>query len=117
MKGASGSFWTYCDGRAHRLIQMLKTERVNYYKVKKGQRLEEIAMYFSVSPYLLAKQNGLTERPYVGQILTIPEERGNRYVVQEGDSKTLLCGSEENYARLNGTDVFFVGMKIIVPCG
>ena len=93
---------------------MLKTERVKYYKVKEGQTLKGIAEYFSVSPYLLARCNGLEKEPLAGSVLTIPTERGNYYTVQEGDTKSLLCGSEENYARKNGTDVFYIGMRIIL---
>ncbi len=93
---------------------MLKTERVNYYKVKAGQSLRQIAAYFSLSPYLLAKENGLNAPPVAGMILKIPDARGNGYTVREGDSKELLCGSAENYERLNGTPHFYVGMRVII---
>ncbi len=93
---------------------MLKTERVQYYKVKAGQSLRDIAAYFSLSPYLLAERNRLTSPPYTGQILEIPKERGNLYTVREGDTKALLCGSEEKYLRLNGTEAFYLGMQVIV---
>ena len=93
---------------------MLKTEWVQYYRVKEGQTLREIAEYFSVSPYLLAERNALNNQPLAGSILQIPAERGNAYVVQKGDTKTLLCGSEEGYRRKNGTDVFYIGMRIIL---
>jgi LysM repeat protein len=93
---------------------MLKTERVKYYKVKDGQTLRQIAEYFSVSPFLLAKENGLAEEPFCGQVLSIPTERGNLYTIKEGDTKALLCGSEENFARKNGTDTFYIGMRIIL---
>ena len=93
---------------------MLKTDHAKYYKVQAGQTLQEIAAYFSVSAYLLARANGLTEEPMAGQILRIPSERGNAYLVREGDSKTLLCGSEENYERWNGTSAFYIGMRIIL---
>ncbi len=91
---------------------MLKTENLQFYKVKEGQSLERIAAYFSISPYLLAKENGLTTPVFEGQILRIPQNRGNEYTVREGDRKELLCGSVENYERLNGTSVFYIGMRI-----
>ena len=91
---------------------MLKTQIQRYYKLKKGQTLKEVAKYFSVSEYLLAKENGLKEAPFVGQILLIPDQRGNEYIVREGDTKALLCGSEENYVKKNGTDIFYIGMCI-----
>ena len=93
---------------------MLKTERVQFYKVQAGQSLEEIAAYFSVSPYLLAKENGLTAPLERGRVLKIPSECGNSYRVREGDTKALLCGSDENFLRRNGTRVFYIGMLIIL---
>ena len=91
---------------------MLNTIYREFYQVKKGQTLKEIADYFSVSERLLAQENGLTEAPFAGQILRIPKERGNAYIVQEGDTKALLCGDEEKYRRKNGTDVFYIGMRV-----
>ena len=93
---------------------MLKTEQVKYYRVKEGQGVREIAEYFSVSPYLLARCNGLCEEPSAGVILEIPTQRGNFYTVQAGDTKILLCGSEENYEKRNGTDIFYIGMRVIL---
>ncbi len=93
---------------------MLKTEKYDYYKVKKGQSLRELAAYFSVSPYLLARENGLSAPPKEGEILKIPQARGDAYLVREGDTKALLCGSEKNYEKLNGTDDFYIGMRVIL---
>ncbi len=93
---------------------MLKVEQVKYYKVKKGQTLGEIAAFFSVSEGLLIKENHLTENPHVGMLLKIPTVGGNAYIVREGDTKTLLCGSEENYYKKNGTNVFYIGMRVIL---
>lgn len=93
---------------------MLKLVSMDYYKVKQGQTIKEIAAVFSVSPYLLAKENRLECEPFCGQILKIPSQTGHRYTVQAGDSKRLLSGSEENYREKNGTDVFYIGMEIIL---
>ena len=112
MPGYEGRFF-FC-ALLHKIRQMLKTERRNYYKIKEGQTLRQVANYFSVSEYLLAKVNGLKEPIRTGQILEIPQESGNAYVVCEGDTKEKLCGSEENYFRKNGTDVFYIGMRIIL---
>lgn len=84
------------------------------YKVKEGQSLREIAEYFSVSEYLLASYNGLTEAPQKGQVLRIPSAQGNAYIVREGDTKAMLCGSEEKFREKNGTDVFYIGMRVIL---
>ena len=91
---------------------MLKIPLRKYYQVKEGQTLNDIARAFSVSEYLLAKSNGLRDQPYAGQILRIPSEQGNLYTVRAGDTKELLCGSAENYEKLNGTPVFYIGMRV-----
>ena len=93
---------------------MLKTENYEYYQVKQGQTLSGIAEYFSTSEYLLVKENGLIAPPYAGQILVIPKQRGNGYLVREGDTKELLCGGVEKFKEKNGTDAFYIGMKIII---
>lgn len=74
-----------------------------FYRVKKGQRVREIACAFGLPPRVLARENGLTEEAEEGQILKIPQERRNLYLVQGGESKTVLCGSAENFEKRNGT--------------
>ena len=93
---------------------MLKAVDCKYYKVKQGQTAEKIAEYFRISPRVLARENGLTGEPFAGQILIIPNLKGNAYTVREGDTKELLCGSAEGFERKNGTDVFYIGMRVIL---
>lgn len=83
------------------------------YKVKRGQTLGEIAKRAGVTVYKLVQENGLTEEVAEGQILRLPV-RGNLYTVREGDSKKLLCGSEENYEKINGTGIFYLGMRVLL---
>lgn len=89
-------------------------KQVKFHKVERGQTLKEIAKAYSVSESLLAKENGLRTPPKAGQILTLPTEKGNAYVVKEGDTKTLLSGGEDAFERKNGTDVFYIGMRVIL---
>ncbi len=93
---------------------MLKTKQVKFHKVEKGQTLCEIAKAYSVSESLLARENRLSAPPKVGQILALPTERGNAYLVKEGDTKALLSGSENAFLKKNGTDVFYIGMRVIL---
>lgn len=93
---------------------MLNTEKRKFHIVRDGQTLRRIAEYYSVSEFLLAKENALTGEPFEGSILKIPDETGNAYFVREGDTKSLLCGGDEAYARKNGTDVFYIGMRVIL---
>ena len=90
----------------------MKRVEWQFYQVKRGQTLQEIADYFSVSERLIVKANGLSVSPCAGQILRIPKARGNAYTVQAGDTKALLCGNEENYEKMNGTDIFYIGMQV-----
>ena len=83
------------------------------YKVKRGQTLNSLAKQAGVTAFLLVKVNGLLEEVYEGQILSLPA-KGNLYTACAGDTKTLLCGSVENYEKINGTDIFYPGMKVLL---
>ena len=65
---------------------MLKAVDYKYYKVKQGQTAAKIAEYFRISPRVLARETGLTGEPYAGQILFIPNLKGNAYTVLEPGS-------------------------------
>ncbi len=93
---------------------MLECVFFRFYKVKQGQTVKQIAAAFCVSEWKLVKENNLTGEPNAGQILVIPKEKGNEYFVREGDTKTLLCGSESNFEQKNGTAVFYLGMRVIL---
>ena len=85
----------------------LKFSASLFYRVKSGQTLLCIARAFSVPPCLLARENGLSAEPRVGQILKIPQGCGNEYRVKGGESRTLLCGSPENFLARNGTHALY----------
>ena len=93
---------------------MLQSVIPKFYKVKCGQKLEEIARAFSLTPALLIKENRLTQEVHDGQILKIPTVRGNLYVAKAGEGKSLLCGSEENFEKRNGTKLLYPGMRVIL---
>ena len=93
---------------------MLKMRIGKWYQVKDGQTVADIAKAFCVAERLLVQENGLREEPKAGQILKIPQARGNVYVARAGDTKKLLCGSDENYQAKNGTDILYIGMRVIL---
>lgn len=76
--------------------------------------MREIAEAFCVSERALVLANGLKGEPFCGQVLEIPASRGNAYTVKQGDTKTLLCGSDENFLRKNGTERLYLGMRVIL---
>ena len=92
-------------------IVMLKLKEQKWYKVKRGQTLQSVAAGLNTTAYALAAENGLKEEVYEGQLLRVPEARP-LYTVQAGDNKALLCGSEKAYERLNGTQAFYLGMRV-----
>lgn len=81
--------------------------RNELYRVKKGQGIREIAVAFGVPPRVLAKENGLTREAEEGQILQIPRLRRNLYTVRGGESKALLCGSDEAFEQRNRTKCLY----------
>ena len=93
---------------------MLKLRIPKYYKVKGRQTLQDVSTAFGVAVGVLIRENRLTEELFDGQILYIPAERGDRYVAQVGDTKTLLCGSEERYFQRNGTHILYPEMQVIL---
>ena len=95
-------------------MEKLRIEKVEYHRVEKGQTLKEIATAFSVSERAIVAENGLTCAPKFGQIIKIPDKKGNAYTVKIGEDKTLLCGSEESYEKKNGTKILYPGMRVIL---
>lgn len=95
-------------------MEKLKVEKVEYYRVESGQTLKEIATAFSVSERAIVVENGLTCPPKCGQIIKIPDKKGNAYTVKIGEDKTLLCGSDESYEKKNGTKILYPGMRVIL---
>lgn len=81
---------------------MLELRRKKLHKVSDGETLESIAETYRLPVRDIAVENGLAQSIWVGQVLVLPERKGNLYTVQAGDSKPLLCGSKESYERLNG---------------
>ena len=82
--------------------------------MKKGQTLSEIASVFRLTPCFLARENGLHEEVREGQVLVIPKCSRNLYVVRGGESKTLLCGSKENFEKRNATKCLYPTQTIFL---
>lgn len=93
---------------------MLKLERPQFYKLTKNTDLKTVAAAFFLTESALIEENGLKAPPEAGEILAIPAPKGNLYTVCEGESKTLLCGSAENYDRLNGSLPPYPGKKVFL---
>jgi len=85
------------DGK---LSNKRESKQVEFYKVKPGDTLWEIARIFGVDWRQVARANGVKEGEYIfaGQKLKIPVDAEKTYVVKPGDSLWKI-------ARAFGTDV------------
>ena len=90
----------------------LSIEKRKYYRVKRGQTLGDVADAFCIPPCVLVACNALKGEVYEGQVLEMPQERRNLYFVRGGESKSLLCGSKENFQKRNGTANFYIGQTV-----
>ena len=59
-----------------------------YYSIKKGDNLYQIAKRYNINPSLLANLNGLNDNDYIypGQVLLIPKANYSYYITKEGDT-------------------------------
>ena len=85
-----------------------------FYRVKRGQTLKDVAKAFSCPERLLASLNNLTEEVTEGEILLIPDTEGNLYTVRGGESKTLLSGSGEQFFEKNRTNCLYPTQKVLI---
>ncbi len=90
---------------------MLKIGDLQFYKVKRGDTIQGLCGQLPTTMYALIAENGLRDEIKEGDILRLPPA-ANLYTVQAGDTKALLCGSEEGYHQRNGTSVFYLGMRV-----
>ena len=90
---------------------MLQSKFSKFYKVKNGDTLFALSKQLHTTMYALIAENDIQKEVFEGQVLRLPPE-ACLYTVQVGDTKVLLCGGEQNYRRKNGTDVFYLGMRV-----
>ena len=86
--------------------------RPELYRVKHGQTLTDTAACFRVPLPLLCRSNNLSAEPEEGEILRLPPAGGDLYRVQGGESRTLLCGSEESFFARNGTRALYPSQRV-----
>lgn len=86
----------------------------DFYRVKKGQRVKEIAAAFGLPPRVLIGENALTCEVQEGQILAIPHMCGNLYEVRGGESKSLLCGSPQSFQARNNTKCLYPTQVVLL---
>lgn len=90
---------------------MLKLAKKKFHKVAPMETLEKIAETYRLPVRELIKANGLKREVQAGEILLLPERKGDLYTAQAGDNKELLCGSKEKYEEKNGK-ILYPGLKV-----
>ena len=66
----------------------LDNEYYEYYTIKSGDSLYQIARKYNINPDLLASLNGLNMNDYIypGQMIMIPKSGYSYYLTKEGDT-------------------------------
>ncbi len=82
-----------------------------FHKVAEGETLNKIAETYRLPVREIVQANGLVRETQAGEILFLPERKGDLYTAQAGDNKALLCGSKENYEEKNGK-LLYPGLKV-----
>lgn len=68
-----------------------------YYTIKRGDNLYQIAKSYNVNPSLLAALNGLdlNEFIYPNQIIMVPKKDFSYYITKDGDTLSLVAKTFE----------------------
>ena len=69
-------------------LKRLENEYYEYYTIKTGDNLYQIAKKYNINPDLLAALNGLNMNDYIypGQVVMIPKSGFSYYLTKEGDT-------------------------------
>ena len=90
-----------------------------YYTIKKGDNLYQIAKKYNVNPSLLALLNGLNTSDYIypNQVIMIPKNNYAYYITKEGDTLNLVANtfnvSASNLIKYNPTIYLTEGQLIV----
>lgn len=68
-----------------------------YYTIRKGDNLYQIAKSYNVNPSLLAALNGLdlNEFIYPNQVIMVPKKDFSYYITKDGDTLALVASTFE----------------------
>jgi len=69
-------------------LNRLENEYYEYYTIKSGDNLYQIARKYNINPELLSSLNGLNMNDYIypGQMIMIPKSGYSYYLTKEGDT-------------------------------
>ena len=90
-----------------------------YYTIKRGDNLYQIAKSYNVNPSLLAALNGLdlNEFIYPNQIIMVPKKDFSYYITKDGDTLALVAKTfetTENELLKNNRTIYLREGQLIV---
>ena len=90
-----------------------------YYTIKRGDNLYQIAKNYNVNPSLLAALNGLdlNEFIYPNQVIMVPKNEFSYYITKDGDTLTLVANTfetTENELLKNNSTIYLREGQLIV---
>ncbi len=79
---------SYLLDRDEIIVPETSKKYFEYYRVKKGDSIYEIARRYNINPELLASLNGLNFSDYIypDQLIMIPKPNYSYYITKEGDT-------------------------------
>ena len=90
-----------------------------YYTIKRGDNLYQIAKNYNVNPSLLAALNGLdlNEFIYPNQVIMVPKNEFSYYITKDGDTLALVTNTfetTENELLKNNSTIYLREGQLIV---
>ncbi len=90
-----------------------------YYTIKRGDNLYQIAKNYNVNPSLLAALNGLdlNEFIYPNQVIMVPKNEFSYYITKDGDTLALVANifeTTENELLKNNSTIYLREGQLIV---
>lgn len=90
-----------------------------YYTIKRGDNLYQIAKNYNVNPSLLAALNGLdlNEFIYTNQVIMVPKKEFSYYITKDGDTLALVANTfetTENELLKNNSTIYLREGQLIV---
>ena len=90
-----------------------------YYVIKKGDTLYNIARKYNINPELLTSLNGLNDSDYIypNEVLLIPKSNYSYYITKDGDTLdsviNLFGQDRENFFKNNKTIYLLSGQMLV----
>jgi len=101
------------------IVPKMQNSYFNYYTVRKGDNLYQIARTYNVNEDLLAELNGLDKEDYIypNQVIVVPKPGVNVYITKERDTLMgVVNGIGANIATLlyENPNIFLLPDQILV---